>query len=47
VALPLYAILDPQGRKIATFPGMTRKHEEFLRFLRSPSAQTAQNENHR
>ena len=32
VALPLYAILDPQGKKIATFPGMTRKPEEFLRF---------------
>jgi thiol:disulfide interchange protein len=36
VALPLYAILDPQGRKIATFPGMTRKPEEFLAFLRTP-----------
>ena len=36
VALPLYAILDHQGNKIATFPGMTRKPEEFLRFLRSP-----------
>jgi len=37
VALPLYAILDSQGKKIATFPGMTRKPEEFLRFLRSGS----------
>jgi thiol:disulfide interchange protein len=36
VALPLYAILDHQGNKLATFPGMTRKPEEFLRFLRSP-----------
>jgi thiol:disulfide interchange protein DsbD len=36
VALPLYAILDHQGNKIANFPGMTRKPEEFLRFLRSP-----------
>ncbi len=36
VALPLYAILDSQGRKIATFPGMTRKPEEFLAFLRTP-----------
>ena len=33
VALPLYAILDSQGNKLATFPGMTRKPEEFLRFL--------------
>ncbi len=37
VALPLYAILDSEGRKIATFPGMTRKPEEFLRFLKSTS----------
>ena len=36
VALPLYAILDAQGNKVATFPGMTRKAEEFLRFLRRP-----------
>jgi thiol:disulfide interchange protein DsbD len=36
VALPLYAILDSQGKKIATFPGMTRKPEEFLAFLRRP-----------
>lgn len=36
VALPLYAILDAQGSRIATFPGMTRKPEEFLRFLNSP-----------
>ena len=38
VALPLYAILSPEGKKIATFPGMTRKPEEFLRFLRLPFA---------
>ena len=36
VALPLYAILDAQGNKLATFPGMTRRAEEFLRFLNSP-----------
>jgi thiol:disulfide interchange protein len=36
VALPFYAILDPQGKTLATFPGMTRKPEEFLRFLRTP-----------
>jgi thiol:disulfide interchange protein len=36
IALPLYVILDPQGNKRATFPGMTRKPEEFLRFLRTP-----------
>ncbi len=44
VALPLYAILDSQGKKIATFPGMTRKPGEFLGFLRSPSAQTARSD---
>ncbi len=38
VALPLYAILDSQGNKMATFPGMTRKPEEFLRFLNTPCA---------
>lgn len=36
IALPLYVILDPTGNKIASFPGMTRKPEEFLRFLRTP-----------
>jgi thiol:disulfide interchange protein len=36
VALPLYVILDSHGKKIATFPGMTRKPEEFLAFLRKP-----------
>jgi len=35
VALPFYAILDPAGRDVATFPGMTRKSEEFLAFLES------------
>ena len=34
IALPLYVILDSQGNKTASFPGMTRKPEEFLRFLR-------------
>jgi thiol:disulfide interchange protein len=38
VALPLYAILDTQGNKLATFPGMTRNPEEFLRFLSAPVA---------
>ncbi len=36
VALPLYAALDFRGKTISTFPGMTRKPEEFLRFLRGP-----------
>jgi thiol:disulfide interchange protein DsbD len=41
VALPLYAILDARGRTIATFPGMTRKPEEFLQFLRAGGLRTA------
>ncbi len=36
VALPLYAVLNPQGKTLAVFPGMTRRPEEFLRFLRVP-----------
>jgi thiol:disulfide interchange protein len=42
VALPLYAILDAQGNKISTFPGMTRNAAEFVRFLNEPLASTAQ-----
>ncbi|MGA2263653.1 MAG: thioredoxin family protein, partial [Acidobacteriota bacterium] len=38
VALPLYAILDSQGSKLATFPGMTRNAAEFVRFLSAPLA---------
>lgn len=38
VALPLYAILDAQGNKLATFPGMTRNADEFVRFLTSVPA---------
>ncbi len=38
VALPLYVILDSQGNTLATFPGMTRRPEEFLRFLSTPFA---------
>lgn len=42
VALPLYAILDSNGNRIATFPGMTRKPEEFLRFLNTPLPSSTQ-----
>jgi thiol:disulfide interchange protein DsbD len=38
VALPLYAVLDAQGNKLATFPGMTRDAAEFVRFLNGPLA---------
>jgi thiol:disulfide interchange protein DsbD len=33
VALPLYALLTPQGATIATFPGLTRDPQQFLNFL--------------
>ena len=36
VALPLYVVMSPEGRPLATFPGLTRKPEEFIAFLRSP-----------
>lgn len=34
VALPFYAIVDADGKTIATFPGLTRNEQEFLEFLR-------------
>lgn len=33
VALPLYAIIDAQGRTLAKFPGLTRDKQEFVGFL--------------
>lgn len=35
VALPLYAIVDAAGNTQATFPGLTRDKEEFLKFLKT------------
>jgi len=34
VALPFYAIFDKDGKPVATFPGLTRKPEEFIDFLK-------------
>jgi len=34
VALPFYAIVDADGKTIATFPGLTRNAQEFVDFLR-------------
>jgi thiol:disulfide interchange protein DsbD len=34
VALPFYAILDGDGKIVATFPGLTRNVPEFVDFLR-------------
>jgi thiol:disulfide interchange protein DsbD len=43
VALPLYAIITPTGRIIATFEGLTRSEQEFIAFLQK-TAPAANNE---
>jgi thiol:disulfide interchange protein len=35
VALPLYAVVTPDGNTLATFPGLTRDEDEFVRFLKA------------
>jgi thiol:disulfide interchange protein DsbD len=35
VAIPFYAILDPDEKVIASFPGLTRNAQEFSSFLKS------------
>jgi thiol:disulfide interchange protein DsbD len=35
VALPLYAVIGPDGKVRATFSGLTRNPGEFIAFLRS------------
>lgn len=34
VALPFYAVVDANGKTIATFPGLTRNSQEFIDFLK-------------
>jgi thiol:disulfide interchange protein len=41
VAIPFYAILDPDERTIATFPGLTRNASEFVTFLKSRDTKVA------
>jgi thiol:disulfide interchange protein len=41
VAIPFYAIVDPDERTIATFPGLTRKAAEFVTFLKSRASGVA------
>jgi thiol:disulfide interchange protein DsbD len=41
VAIPFYAIMDPDQRVVSTFAGLTRKAPEYLAFLRSGSPQTS------
>jgi thiol:disulfide interchange protein DsbD len=33
VALPFYAVMDTDGKPLATFPGLTRSTAEFVDFL--------------
>lgn len=40
VALPLYAVMSPEGRPLAAFPGLTRSPVEFIAFLRGPLGNT-------
>jgi thiol:disulfide interchange protein DsbD len=42
VAIPFYAILDPDEHVIATFPGLTRNSQEFVSFLKSGSNNKSQ-----
>ena len=39
VAIPFYAILDPDEHVLATFPGLTKNPEEFVSFLKSGAGQ--------
>jgi len=41
VAIPFYAIVDPDERTIATFPGLTRNASEFVGFLKNRDAKVA------
>ena len=40
VALPFYAVLEPDGRVVSTFPGLTRNVGEFADFLRRAQVST-------
>jgi len=36
IAIPYYAILDPDEKVVGSFPGLTRDAQEFLKFLHAP-----------
>src|SRR5262249_40104802 len=40
VAIPFYAIVDPDEKVVATFPGLTKDPKEYLAFLDSAASQT-------
>ncbi len=41
VAIPFYAIVDPDERTVATFPGLTRNASDFVGFLKTRDAKVA------
>jgi thiol:disulfide interchange protein DsbD len=41
VAIPFYAIIDPDGKVIASFPSLTKNAAEYLAFLQSPKSTPA------
>ncbi len=41
IALPFYALISPDDKPIATFPGLTRDKGEFLSFLRKGLSATS------
>jgi thiol:disulfide interchange protein len=41
VAIPYYAIVDPDERTIATFPGLTRNAAQFVSFLKTRDTKVA------
>jgi thiol:disulfide interchange protein len=41
VAIPFYAIIDPDEKVVATFPGLTKDSAEYLAFLQKSPASTA------
>jgi thiol:disulfide interchange protein len=41
VAIPFYAIVDPDERTVATFPGLTRNAAEFAGFLKTRDSKVA------
>jgi thiol:disulfide interchange protein DsbD len=38
IAIPFYALVDGEENVVATFPGLTKKAEEFVAFLQPKSA---------
>jgi len=41
VAIPYYAILDPDGKVVASFPSLTKNPSEYLAFLQTPRPSTS------